>query len=364
MPTSVMYAVPPGSTRASAVGTWVWVPTTAVTRAVQIPAEADLLAGRLGVHVDEDVISVSGQAVQHRVGLPERGSSDVQEQTARQRHHPQPDPVALDGADPVTGLGAQIVGRPQDALLAVEVGIDLALAVGVVAERDHVDAGVEELIGDLRRDSEAPRRVLAVDDQEVEAQPIAQHGDQPEQRAAAKASDHVSDEQDGNRLAHVRSSPILPRRCISGYADVTSTNRPTPPPGDEDVPETDGDPGGSEAEDELNLTDRAHHRGAGRGAALGTARPVADRAVRAVGPGPRGRTGVADPDRRLGDRADPRPARAAALGAAAPRTGDPVRVPGRGGDPGRDRVPAGQPDLDAGRALRAQPAEHHRLRQP
>ncbi len=32
MPMSLMYAVPPGSTRASAVGTWVWVPTTALTR--------------------------------------------------------------------------------------------------------------------------------------------------------------------------------------------------------------------------------------------------------------------------------------------------------------------------------------------
>ena len=32
MPTSVMYAVPPGSTRPSAVGTWVWVPTHALTR--------------------------------------------------------------------------------------------------------------------------------------------------------------------------------------------------------------------------------------------------------------------------------------------------------------------------------------------
>jgi hypothetical protein len=29
MPTSEMYAVPCGSTRASAVGTWVWVPMTA-----------------------------------------------------------------------------------------------------------------------------------------------------------------------------------------------------------------------------------------------------------------------------------------------------------------------------------------------
>ena len=32
MPTSVMYAVPPGSTRPSEVCTCVWVPKTAVTR--------------------------------------------------------------------------------------------------------------------------------------------------------------------------------------------------------------------------------------------------------------------------------------------------------------------------------------------
>ncbi len=32
IPTSLMYAVPLGRTRASAVGTWVWVPVTAVTR--------------------------------------------------------------------------------------------------------------------------------------------------------------------------------------------------------------------------------------------------------------------------------------------------------------------------------------------
>ena len=32
IPMSLMYAVPFGRTRASAVGTWVWVPTTALTR--------------------------------------------------------------------------------------------------------------------------------------------------------------------------------------------------------------------------------------------------------------------------------------------------------------------------------------------
>ncbi len=53
MPTSVMYAVPCGSTRASAVGTCVCVPTTAVDAAVEVPAHRDLLGRRLGVEVDE-----------------------------------------------------------------------------------------------------------------------------------------------------------------------------------------------------------------------------------------------------------------------------------------------------------------------
>ena len=39
--------------------------------------------------------------------------------------------------------------------------------VGVVAERDDVDAGGEQLVGDLRRDPEAAGDVLAVDDDEV-----------------------------------------------------------------------------------------------------------------------------------------------------------------------------------------------------
>ena len=38
----------------------------------------------------------------------------------------------------------------------VEVAVDLAVAVGVVAQRDDVDAGGEQLVGDLRRDPDAP----------------------------------------------------------------------------------------------------------------------------------------------------------------------------------------------------------------
>ncbi len=40
--------------RSSAVGMWVWVPRTAVTLAVEMPAHGDFLAGGLGVEVEQD----------------------------------------------------------------------------------------------------------------------------------------------------------------------------------------------------------------------------------------------------------------------------------------------------------------------
>jgi hypothetical protein len=82
----------------------------------------------------------------------------------------------------VAGLAAQVVGRPQDPRLLVEVGVDLAVAVGVVAERDHVDAGGEQVVGQLRRDPEAAGDVLAVDDDERRLVALAQR------RAAVRSS--------------------------------------------------------------------------------------------------------------------------------------------------------------------------------
>ena len=52
---------------------------------------------------------------------------------------------------------------------SLEVRPDLAVPVGVVAERDDVGPGGEQLVGVLRRDADAARGVLAVDDDEVGA---------------------------------------------------------------------------------------------------------------------------------------------------------------------------------------------------
>ena len=67
---------------------------------------------------------------------------------------------------PRPGWRRQVVGRPDDLAALLQVGPDLAVAVGVVAERDGVDAGGEEGVRLLRRDADAAGRVLAVDHDE------------------------------------------------------------------------------------------------------------------------------------------------------------------------------------------------------
>src|SRR5215213_6334844 len=112
MPTSVMYAVPPGSTRASAVGTCVWVPTTAVTR----PSRCQPIA-------TFSLVASAWKSTRTWSTLSRSSRSAA------------------------SGLAAQEVRRPHDGVDPVEVGEDVVAVIGVVAERDDVDAGGEQLVG-------------------------------------------------------------------------------------------------------------------------------------------------------------------------------------------------------------------------
>src|SRR5262249_26035668 len=110
------------------------------------------------------------------------------------------------GAAP--GLRAQVVGRPDDALAVIEVVVDLAPVVGVVAERYRVDAGAEHLVGDVRGDAQTAGRVLAVDDDERRLVALTQLRQQREQRAPPGTADDVADEEDRRgRSWHARQSP-------------------------------------------------------------------------------------------------------------------------------------------------------------
>jgi len=110
---------------------------------VEVPAHRDLLGRRLGVHVHEDVINIA-QFAQSDLDLGEGRASGTQVEVSAQVHDAEPHTVALDHANAVTGLRAQEVGRTHDPRLGVQVGVDLAAVVGVIAERDRIDAGLEQ----------------------------------------------------------------------------------------------------------------------------------------------------------------------------------------------------------------------------
>ena len=143
-----------------------WVPTTAVTRPsrYQPSATFSLVASAWKSTSTWSTLPASSPSA--RVDLGERRASGAQEHVAAEVHDPEAHAVALDDAQAVPGLVAQVVVRAQDRVVLVEVAVDLAAVVGVVAERDDVDARGEQLVGDLRRDAEAAGGVLAVDDDE------------------------------------------------------------------------------------------------------------------------------------------------------------------------------------------------------
>jgi len=171
--------------------------------AVEIPAQADLLARRLGVHVDEDVVDLPLEAAEDRVDLDECRAAGAEVEVPREVDDPEAHAAALHDREAVARLRPEIVGRPQDPLLRVEVREDLLAVIGVVSERDDVHARREELVGDLRRDPEAPGDVLGVDDDEGRVVALAQGGEEPQQGPAAESADEVADEEDGRgRVRH------------------------------------------------------------------------------------------------------------------------------------------------------------------
>jgi len=119
------------------------------------------------VHVDEHVRRPTTQRGQRRVNLGERRPCRLDEERAREVHDPKRHPVALyqRGASAWAALG--VVRRSHDPLVAVEEVVDLRVPVGVVAERQCVGAGVQQLERCALGDPDPAGRVLAVGDYEV-----------------------------------------------------------------------------------------------------------------------------------------------------------------------------------------------------
>ena len=137
--------------------------------------------------------------------------------------------LAVDHGGAAAGRAGRIVERADQPRRALDEHQRLALVPGVVAERDGVGAGVDQIVVDRLGDAEAAGGVLAVDHDEIEL-PV---GDQPRQplehdRPPA-APDHVADEE--NAHAYVLRQSITSRsvstrssRASRGVAGTSATS--------------------------------------------------------------------------------------------------------------------------------------------
>jgi len=130
----------------------------------------DLLARRFRVEVDDDDGRLRTRLLDQRVHDLPRRHRRVDEELAHEVDHGD----AVDVRDAAARRQVAHVRRTDHAVAALEVRADAVAAVRVVAERDHVCAGGEDPVGELRGDARAVGCVLAVDDAEVHAELLAQ----------------------------------------------------------------------------------------------------------------------------------------------------------------------------------------------
>src|SRR6478609_2378227 len=124
--------------------------------AVAEEADALLLAARLAMEVDDDGIGGNAEragpefALQRGEGIVERGHEDAAE---RIDDESMPAVLGLDQGGTAAGRAARIVRGTHQALGALDEHQRLALVPGMVAERDRIGAGIEQLLIDSLGDA-------------------------------------------------------------------------------------------------------------------------------------------------------------------------------------------------------------------
>jgi hypothetical protein len=135
---------------------------------------------------------------------------------------------------PRPGVPGGKVGGPDQARLPLDEDERLALVPDMIAERDDVGACVDEVLADLLGDAEAAGGVLAVDDDEVEAQVADQRRQVLGDRRSPGPSHHVAHEQKPHRPASSlragRSSPAPSRSDAAARRAAPPEQVPFPAP--------------------------------------------------------------------------------------------------------------------------------------
>jgi len=113
---------------------------------IQMPAQRHLLARHLGVEVDDHHVGLAVESLQDRVDLGERRARHPELHRAAQVDDRDPLAGDLDNCVSASRVAVRVVGRAHDAVGAIQVPVGLAVSVDVIAGRDHVGAGGEQLL--------------------------------------------------------------------------------------------------------------------------------------------------------------------------------------------------------------------------
>ena len=162
-----------------------------------------LLAGRLGVEVDEDGVAAwperAGRDLaarsrrRDRRELHEHAAHDVDDQ------HAAPLRASIERGAAPRRAGGILAGRIS-AVLALDEDQRLALVPGMVAERHGIGAGIEQLVADRLGDAEAAGGVLAVDDDAIEVPAGAEGGQVALNGLATRPADDITQKKNAHEV--------------------------------------------------------------------------------------------------------------------------------------------------------------------
>src|SRR5450755_2778995 len=152
------------------------------------------LARGFGMHIDDDGITyitkrrIGQFALDRRKGIVEGiheyAPHDIDDKhlksTCRSKH-----------TCPATGRADRIVDRPNEFLLPLYEYQRFALVESVIAQRHTIRAGAEQLIANGFGNTKSARRILTVDDDEIQAPKVAKPRQLLVDYGASRAAKHV-----------------------------------------------------------------------------------------------------------------------------------------------------------------------------
>ena len=178
-------------------------------------AQRHLFRRGLAMDIQQDRRDAAAQAV-FRQHLFDGSEGTVERIHEQPRHHVEDHDLlpAAAGEDVLAAprCAFRVIARPQEPRVAVDMGQDLAVVPAVVAAGDDIDARGVELFADLAGDAEAAGRVLAVDDDEIGIQLLAQRRQVREHGVAPRSSDDVAAKQNLHELVRPPAAGWSPTR--------------------------------------------------------------------------------------------------------------------------------------------------------